>query len=214
MVLPRQRQSARCRLIRVVTGLSGGNPRSHASARALGADAFHHQPEHGGCARKPLAGWANICPGKTPESSLYHFVTDETEAAHGPPANSNPRYDQRRAPAPVLGQADAVLRGAPIAIVCNGPQLVIFQAMVVGQSPLEGECYLFNGFDTYVGYFPALWSLLSPEGVAENRAQRDLALYRNPRIPSRAATAIPEPTKPRYRNDFLRKTCVLSRNYC
>src|SRR5271165_4130820 len=59
-------------------------------------------------ARKPLAGWANICPGKSPESNVYHFVTDETfEAVHGPPANWNPRHDRRRAPAPVLGQADA-----------------------------------------------------------------------------------------------------------
>jgi GTPase SAR1 family protein len=94
------------------------------------------------------------------------------------------------------------LRGAPIAIVCNRPQLLIFQSMVIGQSPLEGECYLFNGFDSYLEYFPVLWSLLSPEGVAENRALRDLALHRNPRIPPRASTAIPEPMKPRYRSSF------------
>lgn len=92
--------------------------------------------------------------------------------------------------------------GAPIAIVCNGPQLLIFQAMVIGQSPLDGECYLFNGFDSYLEYFTTLWSLLSPEGVAENRALRDLALYRNPRIPPRASTGIPEPMKPRYRSAF------------
>jgi hypothetical protein len=69
-------------------------------SRQRAADAFHHQPEHGGSARKPLAGWANICPGKSPESSVYHFVTDETfEAAHGPPANWNPRHDRRPAAA-------------------------------------------------------------------------------------------------------------------
>jgi hypothetical protein len=74
--------------------------------------------------------------------------------------------------------------------------------MVVGESPLDGECYLFNRFDSYLEYFPVLWSLLAPEGVAENRALRDLALHRNPRIPPRASTAIPEPTKPRYRSGF------------
>lgn len=74
--------------------------------------------------------------------------------------------------------------------------------MVIGQSPLEGECYLFNGFDSYLEHFPVLWSLLSPEGVAENRALRDLALHRNPRIPPKASTAIPEPMKPRYRSGF------------
>jgi hypothetical protein len=65
-------------------------------SRQRAADAFHHQPEHGGSARKPLAGWANICRGKSPESSLYHFVTDETEAAHGPPANWDPRAQRQR----------------------------------------------------------------------------------------------------------------------
>ena len=94
------------------------------------------------------------------------------------------------------------LRGAPIAIVCNGPQLVLFQAMVIGQSPLEGECYLFNGFDAYLSSFPLLWSLLSSDGIAENRALRELALHRNPRIPARASTAIPEPLHYRYRTGF------------
>jgi hypothetical protein len=41
------------------------------------------------------------------------------------------------------------LRGAPVAIVCNGPQLLIFQAMVIGQSPLEGECYLMGSNHIY-----------------------------------------------------------------
>jgi GTPase SAR1 family protein len=94
------------------------------------------------------------------------------------------------------------LRGAPIAIVCNGPQLLLLQAMVIGQSPLEGECYLFNGFDSYLQYFPLLWSLLSPEGLAENRAFCELALHRNPRIPARASASIPEPMKYRYRSGF------------
>src|SRR5262249_41110479 len=103
-----------------------------------------------------------------------------------------------------------VLRGAPIAIVCNGPQLVIFQAMVIGQSPLDGECYLFNGFESYLESFPVLWSLLAPEGIAENRALRDLALHRNPRIPPRASSGIPEPLKYRYRSGFQENLRVLA----
>jgi predicted type IV restriction endonuclease len=35
------------------------------------------------------------------------------------------------------------LNGAPIAVVCNGPQLAIFQAITIGQRPLEGDCYFF-----------------------------------------------------------------------
>jgi hypothetical protein len=94
------------------------------------------------------------------------------------------------------------MHGTPIAIICNGPQLIIFQAMIIGQSPLGGECYVFNGFDSYVTNFPVLWRLLSPEGITENRALRELALHRNPRIPPKASTAIPEPTKYRYRSAF------------
>jgi hypothetical protein len=104
------------------------------------------------------------------------------------------------------------LRGAPIGIVCNGPQLVIFQALTIGYPPLEGECYVFNGFDNYLQYFPLLWSLLSPDGIAENRALRELAQHRNPRIPSRASTAIPEPLKYRYRSgmqEYLRSLASL-----
>lgn len=92
------------------------------------------------------------------------------------------------------------LRGAPIAVVCNGPQLAIFQAITIGQEPLDGECYFFNGFDSYVDNFVLLWTLLSPEGITENRAHRDLARHRNPRIPAKASQAIPEPNKYRYRN--------------
>ena len=102
------------------------------------------------------------------------------------------------------------IRGAPIAIVCNGPQLAIFQATIFGQSPLDGECYLFNGLDSYITYFPVLWRLLSPEGIAENRALRELALHRNPRVPSKASTAIPDPTRYRYRNSFQENLRTLS----
>ena len=94
------------------------------------------------------------------------------------------------------------LRGAAIAIVGNGPQLAIFQAITIGQEPLKGECYLFNGFKDYLDNFALLWTLLSPEGITENRALRDLARHRNPRIPAKASQAIPEPNRYRYRDSL------------
>ncbi len=97
---------------------------------------------------------------------------------------------------------DLLPSGAPIAIVCNGPQLIVFQAIVMGQSPLDGECYVFNGFDTYLENFPLLWTILSPEGVYENRAYKEFSLHRTSRIPPKASTAISEPNKYRYRNTF------------
>lgn len=62
------------------------------------------------------------------------------------------------------------MHGAQLAAVCNGPQLVVFQAIIPGHSPLVGECYVFDGFSEMVTQFPLLWNILSPEGVAENRA--------------------------------------------
>jgi GTPase SAR1 family protein/predicted type IV restriction endonuclease len=102
------------------------------------------------------------------------------------------------------------MHGAQIAIVCNGPQLAVFQAMTPGFSPLDGECFFFNGIEQYIQSFPLLWSLLSPEGISENRAQRELALRRNPRIPPKASEFISEPTRFRYRSDFQENLRALS----
>lgn len=41
---------------------------------------------------------------------------------------------------------------------------------------------------------------MSTERITENRAFRDLARHRNPRIPSKASQAIPEPNRYRYRD--------------
>lgn len=102
------------------------------------------------------------------------------------------------------------LRGAQIGIVCNGPQLAIFQAISIGSSPVDGECFLFNGVDSYIDEFPLLWTLLSPEGVSENQAYRRLAEHRNPRIPPKASASIPDPTGYRYRNHFQENLRELS----
>jgi GTPase SAR1 family protein len=102
------------------------------------------------------------------------------------------------------------IEGAQIAVVCNGPQLAIFQAIIPGQSPLSGECYFFDGFQSYIDNFPILWKLLSPEGITENCAYRDLALYRNPRLPPKLSVSIPEPFKYRYRSKFQENLRSLS----
>jgi GTPase SAR1 family protein len=89
-----------------------------------------------------------------------------------------------------------------VAIVCNGPQMAIFQAITIGQEPLKGECYLFNGFQDYLSRFNLLWTLLSPEGIVENRALSELSRHRNPRLPTKCSSSIPEPNKHRYRDSL------------
>ncbi|MBV6815936.1 hypothetical protein ACE15N_16085 [Xanthomonas campestris pv. passiflorae] len=102
------------------------------------------------------------------------------------------------------------MRGAHVAAICNGPQLIIFQAFVTGGSPLDGECYVFDGFDSYLNDFNFLWKILSPEGVQENQAYRLLSVLRNPRIPPKASISIPEPYKYRYRSNFQENVRSLS----
>jgi GTPase SAR1 family protein len=94
------------------------------------------------------------------------------------------------------------LKGVRLGIVCNGPQLLVFQAFSPHGAPSEGECYFFDGFERYIEHFPLLWKILSPEGISENRAYRDIALHRSPRIPPKASDSIPDPQRYRYRSAF------------
>ena len=103
-----------------------------------------------------------------------------------------------------------VLRGAPIAIVCNGPQLLVFQALTPGLSPLNGEGFFFGSFEDYLNNFTQLWSILSPEAIKENSAHRQLSYHRNPRIPPKTSSFIPEPQKYRFRNTFQEDLRLLS----
>ena len=93
-------------------------------------------------------------------------------------------------------------KGARLGIVCNGPQLLVFQAWSPHGPPDEGECYFFDGFKDYLDHFPLLWKILSPEGIAENKAYRDISLHRSPRIPPKPSESIPDPTRYRYRDEF------------
>lgn len=47
-----------------------------------------------------------------------------------------------------------------------------------------------------------MWRLLSPEGIHENRALREISHHRTPRIPPKASEFIVEPHQYRYRSQF------------
>jgi predicted type IV restriction endonuclease len=95
-----------------------------------------------------LGGRSDYLLGKPPKA-----VLEAKKAAVGfsLPATSNPNAARKIEPivksCKNFQQAFeqvipyCAMKGAPIAIVCNGPQLVIFQAMIPGASPLEGECF-------------------------------------------------------------------------
>lgn len=94
----------------------------------------------------------------------------------------------------------STMLGAQCSVVCNGPQILIFQTFNSGASPLDGNCFFFNGFENIKTNFHTLWTVLSPEGVQENRANRELQAHKNLRIPPKASDSITEPFKVRYRN--------------
>lgn len=102
------------------------------------------------------------------------------------------------------------MHGARLAVVCNGPQMVIFQSVGSGASPLDGECFVFDGFAAYVDEFPTLWRFLSPEGIYENTAVRALADLQNPRIPAKASTTLGEAKAYRYRTPFQQNLRTLA----
>lgn len=99
-------------------------------------------------------------------------------------------------------QSYCSVRGVPIGVVCNGPQLIIFQAITVSASPFEGAAFVFDGFGDYLERFPLLWKLLSPEGLQSNYARRSLAATNFPRLPPKASQSIPEPKQYRYKDGF------------
>jgi predicted type IV restriction endonuclease len=102
------------------------------------------------------------------------------------------------------------LLGVDLAVVSNGPQMMIFQSSTSGYPPLEGECFFFNGFEEILEKFDVLWRLLSPEGVSENRALKEISQLRIPRMPPKASDFFVEPKKYRYRSVFQEEIQSLS----
>ncbi|MEV4130685.1 hypothetical protein AB0J72_00795 [Dactylosporangium sp. NPDC049742] len=72
-------------------------------------------------------------------------------------------------------------RGVPIAVLCNGHQIIAFYASRQdGVRPLEGRALMFSSVTEMVDEFGVLWNNLSREGIALRHLQR-LLLGRNPR---------------------------------
>lgn len=94
------------------------------------------------------------------------------------------------------------LLGCRIAVICNGPQIIIFQGLVLDDEPINGECYVFDGPSDYLDKFHILWNFLSPSGIEENRAFKELSFRRNPHTPQRARELITDANQFRYRDDF------------
>lgn len=84
-------------------------------------------------------------------------------------------------------------RGVPIAVICNGHQLIAFYASRQdGVRPLSGEALCFHTLDEMVGDFQTLWSMLSRDGMTQRNLVRHLAVgNRRPLPPAKLSASIP-----------------------
>ena len=61
-------------------------------------------------------------------------------------------------------------RGVQLAVVANGPQIIVFLATRTdGQPPLSAEAYVFDGYESLLKNIALLFDLLSYDGVREER---------------------------------------------
>lgn len=89
------------------------------------------------------------------------------------PLSSVMALDDNAAAAIKQVQAYCSSRGAPIAVLCNGHQIIAFLAVRLdGHPPLEGKCLVVDGYQQMLKEFPLLWQNLSPEGVTQRRIVR------------------------------------------
>ena len=82
-------------------------------------------------------------------------------------------------------------RGVPLAVVCNGHQLVAFVAVRSdGIPPMEGQALVFNSLETMEEDFLTLWQYLSLPGVEENTLLYSLLGDREPNLPPKLSATI------------------------
>lgn len=61
-------------------------------------------------------------------------------------------------------------RGVQVAVLCNGPQLVIFLASRQdGKSPMDGDALVFDSYEAMLRRFNTIYECLSPTGIEEKR---------------------------------------------
>ncbi|MDH5181309.1 MAG: hypothetical protein OEZ39_08185 [Gammaproteobacteria bacterium] len=94
-------------------------------------------------------------------------------------------------------------RGTPVAVVCNGHQLIAFLASRLdGESPLDGKCLVINGLENFVKHFPLIWQNLSPSGLQERRIIRLLTTGKEIGIPKKISTFLTQYPSFRYKSDI------------
>lgn len=102
-------------------------------------------------------------------------------------------------------------RGVQIAVVSNSNQLIAFLATRQdGIPPLQGRCFVIDGYDALIKHFPQLWQMLSPAGVHDRNLIKNLGSADGAGIPVRLATRLTNYPNYRYPSAFQQSLRVLS----
>lgn len=81
-------------------------------------------------------------------------------------------------------------RGVPIAVLCNGVQLIIFMASRHdGISPLEGSALVFDNYESISHNFNTIFECISEAGVQEERVFALLGSSANTKLPAKLSSA-------------------------
>jgi GTPase SAR1 family protein len=100
-------------------------------------------------------------------------------------------------------QAYCSSRGVEIGVATNGHQVIAFLATRGdGVAPLDGRCFLINGYDQISNYFPQFWQLLSPNGIAEHRLKRILLVGEDRAVPPKLSSYLLNYPQYRYPSDL------------
>jgi hypothetical protein len=82
------------------------------------------------------------------------------------------------------------LHGVEFAAVCNGPQLVAFIGIRIGEPPLSGKALVVHDLHALQDRFPLLWNHLSPDGIAERRLYRLLTTGNTASLPPKPSSRL------------------------
>lgn len=80
--------------------------------------------------------------------------------------------------------------GIEYGVVCNGPQLIAFIGITIGEPPLLGKALVIKDLNDLSRNFPLIWNHLSPDGVIERKLHRLLTTGTTGTLPPKPSSRL------------------------
>ena len=100
--------------------------------------------------------------------------------------------------------------GIEFGVVCNGCQLIAFQAVRIGQSWLQGRALVIRNPQQLDREFATAWQCLSPDGIVERRLLSYVSTGSTRSIPRKASTKLSRFPSFRYKTELQTSLRTLS----